>query len=495
MKIFISWSKDLGKEVAETLSDWLKKVIPNIDIFVSFANIDKGARWGTVIAKSLQESNMGIVVVTKESIQSPWLNYEAGALSKHFETSKLMTFLFDIDVLELSQSPLEAFNATLFSINEDSEKRKKEVLKFFISIYKSLSKSFDKNDAEWLFDSCYARLEESLLSLEGLIDSNDTDKKQQPFLEQAVEISYGTQKLLNSSIVDITKKLKAISSGIDVINGSNSNKTTSDEVKQKWREHLQKSIKNQETVFSEFHKLAHDMRKHYFSIEFTDGLNPQSTEEEVLSAYIRGGQVAVNTLEAILSEITGEQVYSCIKLLWNDDGTRSRSPIIYVPKKTQCISLCRSYAGSRRNERMRKDMQDDDTSKFAFEMVSEHSIFNELMLYSEQSYVFYNDISKEGVDDLSKPESIKEYDNPHKDWWKYYNTTLCVPIRTRIGNLPYGSLPPRHDIFGFLCVDTLKEGTFNFNDDKGDACASLIRAFSDILYIYFEKCRRLSTSD
>ena len=84
MKVFISWSGDQSKKIAQLFRDWLPTVIQAIEPFVSSEDIEKGARWNTDIAQELKESSFGLICVTKDNLNSQWLNFEAGALSIRF---------------------------------------------------------------------------------------------------------------------------------------------------------------------------------------------------------------------------------------------------------------------------------------------------------------------------------------------------------------------------------------------------------------------------
>jgi hypothetical protein len=81
MKIFLSWSGHKSHEIALVFRDWFPSIIQSIDPYVSSEDIDKGARWSTDIAKELENSTFGILCVTKDNINAPWLTFEAGALS------------------------------------------------------------------------------------------------------------------------------------------------------------------------------------------------------------------------------------------------------------------------------------------------------------------------------------------------------------------------------------------------------------------------------
>jgi hypothetical protein len=81
MLVFISWSGLRSKHVAEALEDWLAQVIQAVEPWIS-QDIDKGSRWGAEIADRLERSKVGIICLTKNNLNSKWIHYEAGALSK-----------------------------------------------------------------------------------------------------------------------------------------------------------------------------------------------------------------------------------------------------------------------------------------------------------------------------------------------------------------------------------------------------------------------------
>ena len=75
MKVFISWSGTTSHKVAVLLRDWLPSVIQSIEPYVSSEDIDKGARWSTDIAGELHASTYGLICVTKNNTEAPWINF------------------------------------------------------------------------------------------------------------------------------------------------------------------------------------------------------------------------------------------------------------------------------------------------------------------------------------------------------------------------------------------------------------------------------------
>ena len=114
MKVFISWSGDISHEVAMALHDWLPSVIQLLKPYVSSEDIAKGTRWSGDISEELENSLFGILCVTKDNLNAPWLNFEAGALSISVEKSRVAPFLFGIELSEIKEGPLSQFQATTF---------------------------------------------------------------------------------------------------------------------------------------------------------------------------------------------------------------------------------------------------------------------------------------------------------------------------------------------------------------------------------------------
>jgi hypothetical protein len=108
VKVFISWSGDRSRQVAEALREWMPQVLQFVDPWLSARDIDKGARWGTDIANELSASHFGIICVTPENQMAPWLLFEAGAISKQVDQSRVTPYLFKMRPSQLKQ-PLAFF--------------------------------------------------------------------------------------------------------------------------------------------------------------------------------------------------------------------------------------------------------------------------------------------------------------------------------------------------------------------------------------------------
>lgn len=67
MKIFISWSGERSKMIANALKSWLEKFFQTIEVFMSESDIEPGTRWAFRLNDELQISNYGIICLTPEN--------------------------------------------------------------------------------------------------------------------------------------------------------------------------------------------------------------------------------------------------------------------------------------------------------------------------------------------------------------------------------------------------------------------------------------------
>ncbi|MGH9904642.1 MAG: toll/interleukin-1 receptor domain-containing protein [Pyrinomonadaceae bacterium] len=123
MKVFISWSGERSKAVAKALSSWLSQVIQAVEPWMS-SDIEKGARWSAEIAEKLEQSRIGIICLTQENLSSPWILFEAGALSKT-KDAHVCTFLLDVHLADV-EPPLGLFQHT--TIEKDDVRRLVETI-------------------------------------------------------------------------------------------------------------------------------------------------------------------------------------------------------------------------------------------------------------------------------------------------------------------------------------------------------------------------------
>ena len=113
MKVFISWSGKRSESVGERIRDWLPNVLQSVEPYFTPSDMDKGGVWATEISRELAKAKVGILCVTKENVNSPWILFEAGALSKQMDKSHVCPIVFDIKPTDLA-GPLAQFQSVRF---------------------------------------------------------------------------------------------------------------------------------------------------------------------------------------------------------------------------------------------------------------------------------------------------------------------------------------------------------------------------------------------
>src|SRR4029453_13374266 len=88
-RVFICWSGDQSHQIAHAIKTLLENRIDRAKeeeaIFVS-DDVEKGVAGFESLLTELTESAVGIVCVTVESLASPWMHFEAGALARKLAT-------------------------------------------------------------------------------------------------------------------------------------------------------------------------------------------------------------------------------------------------------------------------------------------------------------------------------------------------------------------------------------------------------------------------
>jgi len=111
LNVFLSWSGERSKALAEALREHLPLVIQQAQPWFSPEDIDKGSRWLADLTQQLQKQGIAIVCITRESLSSAWLLFEAGALSKALDASWVCPVLLDVEPSDLN-GPLAQFQST-----------------------------------------------------------------------------------------------------------------------------------------------------------------------------------------------------------------------------------------------------------------------------------------------------------------------------------------------------------------------------------------------
>ncbi len=170
MEIFISYSGETSIDVAETLYDWIPNVIPDAKLWMAKRDIPPGSRWRQTIESQLKDNCFGLIFLASDNLTSPWIYYEAGALSKGRDDARIWTILIDIKETEV-RGPLEQFQHTILE---------KEGIRKLIYTINSTSVDQCESDLDSKFNIWWPILEEKLCKF------IDQDKHSEDIIDETV---------------------------------------------------------------------------------------------------------------------------------------------------------------------------------------------------------------------------------------------------------------------------------------------------------------------
>jgi len=107
--VFLAWSGARSRAVALALRTWLPQFIHNVEPWMSELDMEIGKRWSVSLQVQLRNAKAGIVCLTPENTREPWINFEAGVLSRN--DSCLFTYLYAIEPKDVL-GPLAEFQHT-----------------------------------------------------------------------------------------------------------------------------------------------------------------------------------------------------------------------------------------------------------------------------------------------------------------------------------------------------------------------------------------------
>jgi hypothetical protein len=176
MKIFISWSGNVSRYVAENLQGWLRDVNHSLTPWVSSSDIQAGAPWSIKLARELRDTSFGVICLTRSNLAAPWLLFEAGALSKQVEGlagsnsgasaenhSLVCPYLIGgLRKADLSEGPLSQFQLT-----DSTAEGTLFLLKSINSVLRRVEpdNAYDSGTLQRAFDTWWPKLSERLETL------------------------------------------------------------------------------------------------------------------------------------------------------------------------------------------------------------------------------------------------------------------------------------------------------------------------------------------
>ena len=153
--VFISWSGERSKKVAVALYDWLPMVLQTARPWMSKEDIEKGSRGLEEIGRALETMSVGIICLTPENVETPWVLFEAGALSNAMgEKTRICPYLFGSLRPENVKPPLGVFQGAM-AVKDDTWKMVR-------TVNRVLGDSLTEEKLDTLFERMWPELQKNL---------------------------------------------------------------------------------------------------------------------------------------------------------------------------------------------------------------------------------------------------------------------------------------------------------------------------------------------
>ncbi|WP_169331006.1 toll/interleukin-1 receptor domain-containing protein [Deinococcus gobiensis] len=169
MKVFLSWSGEPSRQVAKALKGWIELVLPGVQPWMSDKDLGAGVRWSQEIEASLKLSSFGVICVTASNRNSPWLNFEAGAISNNLSENgdskaRVVPYLLDVVFNDIN-GPLSQFHG--------KQSNKSGTWELVQSLNNLSSQPRDIRHLEKTFEAFWPELEDMLADASALAEKSN----------------------------------------------------------------------------------------------------------------------------------------------------------------------------------------------------------------------------------------------------------------------------------------------------------------------------------
>jgi hypothetical protein len=187
MKVFLSWSGESSRALAAALNKWLASVFPDATFWTSTLDIGAGIRWGHELDRQLESTHFGILCLVPSNLTAPWLIFEAGALSKSVDVSRVVPYCLGL-APESIEGPLRRFQG--ISADEAGTR------KLIESINSLLERKRTKSALARLFDKRWPDLKPELERIPTVTSLDILDARLIDFIDYAERPAYLTDNKL-----------------------------------------------------------------------------------------------------------------------------------------------------------------------------------------------------------------------------------------------------------------------------------------------------------
>lgn len=214
--LFISWSGKVSREIATALHEWLPTVVQVVNPFMSEKDIEAGQRGLDEIADNLKAIKVGVFCVTPDNQESRWLNFEAGALSRQLDESRVIPLLFGVERSQVKH-PLGQFQAVELNKN-GIHKLTKDVNSVFQFLDDGrLNRSFNRSWPE--LDTELQRIRTSQTTIESIPPPARTNEE---MIEEVVQAIRDQSRTIDSLFEEVKRPrgYKLVDSQLTIMNSA-----------------------------------------------------------------------------------------------------------------------------------------------------------------------------------------------------------------------------------------------------------------------------------
>jgi hypothetical protein len=152
---------------------------------MSELDIGAGQRWASELWKELQDGHFGVVCLTAENLQAPWLHFEAGALAKAV-AQQVCPYLYELKPSDV-KGPLSHFQ-----MKQANKKETRELLQSINEASSALNeRSLLPEHLDEAFEAWWPKLETELHAMPPSPTAAPPPRDERDMLEEILEIVRG----------------------------------------------------------------------------------------------------------------------------------------------------------------------------------------------------------------------------------------------------------------------------------------------------------------
>lgn len=225
-------------------------------------------------------------------------------------------------------------------------------------------------------------------------------------------------------------------------------------------------------LIQNYYNLHHDFRNTINSIEKHHKSHSQNQAESISIEVIRFTQDLLDNLAVVFTQLTGETVCACVKIMdYTDSNTldyNSASVKTFLRSKNTDKNR-RSY-----HEAHPKPVKLCKNTDF-MEVVSQDRLNPSSCFYQGNLPAYDAELKKIN----------REYENTTYKYARFYKGTIVAPIRIANQYIFYTDKEEGYNTIGFLCVDS--KSVTAFPPESEDIYTNIMRAYAAILYNVLSK--------